>query len=169
MFTYSHLCNCRFCYVHLIDLSPLLVAAKPESFQKFIDFPKLPRQILKHNFNTPLKQEQSNFNQEISFQSYRRLTSKINGLIWSSDGLYLYVATNRRVVMYQLVSEVESLKEKIIKEFWKKKLMAIKGQADAAGGTDGGHSSIISNSDIEFVSEFEREWRENQQWNPHWK
>ena len=89
--------------------------------------------------------------------------------------MYLYVATNRRVLMYPLVAEVDTLKLRIVKEFWKKKLIILKGMEVKDNGIllsrEGGGKGAsipISNDDIEFVSSFEREWRETQQWNFHW-
>ncbi|KAJ3407529.1 hypothetical protein HDV05_005395 [Chytridiales sp. JEL 0842] len=94
--------------------------------------------------------------------AYRTIFSKINGLQWSQSGRELYIATNRRVLMYTL-SEPESLLEQSRKKVWGVYLE--QGQ-DGLKELDGG-SSVGDGEG--FAGDVVKGWMRQQGWVGHWE
>jgi hypothetical protein len=79
--------------------------------------------------------------------TYRTITSKLNGLAWSDDGMYLYVATQRRVLMYTVISTVPSLKDLAVSKCIKTGL----------------------DKEDEYAKDAVDDWKSGKKWLGHWE
>ncbi|KAI7900804.1 uncharacterized protein BX663DRAFT_516590 [Cokeromyces recurvatus] len=108
----------RYGYLHTVDLDTCIDQNEPTRLFRVLDFDRQTTDSEGHVCTSScVKGNEAIYHtlhifarQEITMVSFRgeksrrlRILAKINGLQWSKDGCYLYVATKRRVLAYEFI------------------------------------------------------------------